>query len=369
MLKSGSFGFIEEVSDTIVCKKQKSSNSWKVAVREIGILSKLKHPNIVKFLGYKIEKFGANIMLEKLDISLFDYIINGKTFLDRKNFITSICSAIYYLHLNGILHLDIKPDNIMVNKDGSAYLIDFGNSTFKSEDGIGGTYGYIPPEYYSQGTFSEKSDMFSLGVTVWEFDNREKAIIVLPSEEDNHLNLFAERTLEFALKHKDSQLLVANPNKRSSIFDLFENKNCPIIDNEFKFKQTVEIDIDLFNKLKENVPDQIFLLRKIMSIFSLTEDQYLLCLDVITGSRIVIDPQIKSIQTVLKEFEKIKMNIFFDTIDKYLENEKEIEIAKKIYSHEFFPEIYSDKILATVCKNISIGVFSNLENRIYKAVF
>jgi serine/threonine protein kinase/5'-deoxynucleotidase YfbR-like HD superfamily hydrolase len=92
-----------------------------------------------------------------------------------------ICDALNYLHTEKILHLDVKPENILVAKNGEAFLSDFGfaiHSTEKSKF-CGGTPGYMSPEQKSNNkkAISHKSDIYSLGVVIKELvDIKENQI-------------------------------------------------------------------------------------------------------------------------------------------------------------------------------------------------
>jgi len=79
----------------------------------------------------------------------------------------NIASSLINLHSLGIYHMDIKPENILIGEE--AILIDFGLSamTIRKFDRISGTYGFIAPEVLLGQEFSEKADIFSLGVVFY----------------------------------------------------------------------------------------------------------------------------------------------------------------------------------------------------------
>lgn len=83
-----------------------------------------------------------------------------------------VCSALSALHRLGIIHRDVKPDNIIVSKDGRVVLTDFNISRRKSEKDrdtrIIGTVGYMPPEQFGAKQTDEQSDVYALGVTLGE---------------------------------------------------------------------------------------------------------------------------------------------------------------------------------------------------------
>ena len=84
----------------------------------------------------------------------------------------SVAAALTYAHENGVLHLDIKPTNIMIDRQGTVKLADFGMATLASAAGYGGarggTVGYMPPEQVQGLLVDERTDVFSLAVVTWQ---------------------------------------------------------------------------------------------------------------------------------------------------------------------------------------------------------
>jgi serine/threonine protein kinase len=94
---------------------------------------------------------------------------------------TDVCNAIEYAHSRGVLHRDLKPGNIMLRDDGSIALIDFGMSKDAAlalditETGtIFGTPHYMSPEQGHAEALDERSDLYSLGIILFEMLTREK---------------------------------------------------------------------------------------------------------------------------------------------------------------------------------------------------
>lgn len=151
-------------------------------IKEARTLSKLNHPNIVHVLDLFEENNTAYYVMEYLDGGSLDKLIsdkNGLSVLESSQLIRQIASALDYMHSHRMLHLDLKPANVMLNKRGDAVLIDFGLTKEFDENGfpessttVGhGTPGYAPIEQsnYQVGQgFPVTMDIYALGATLYK---------------------------------------------------------------------------------------------------------------------------------------------------------------------------------------------------------
>ena len=167
---------VERTSSTLVM------NYLNKFQREAENLSKLHHPNIVKVLEVFDENNTTYYVMEFIDGETIDEYIkrNGKLTVDESLIITQeVCSALSYMHDHKMLHLDLKPKNIMRDTEGHIYLIDFGlakqyndNGEPESSTTLGlGTPGYAPIEqahYKKDGTFPVTLDIYAVGASLYK---------------------------------------------------------------------------------------------------------------------------------------------------------------------------------------------------------
>ncbi len=143
---------------------------------EAEIAGMLNHPNIVTIFDAGDEHDLAYIAMEFLDgIDLVPYTKKGKLLpvATTLQIIAKVAEALKYAHENGVIHRDIKPANIMILKNKSVKVTDFGiahiiESSKKKAGTVLGTPSYMSPEQLSGKELDGRSDLFSLGVMLYE---------------------------------------------------------------------------------------------------------------------------------------------------------------------------------------------------------
>jgi serine/threonine-protein kinase len=147
--------------------------------REEEIGARLNHPTILKVIKVEEAKSRPYLVMEFLEGKTLAEVISKRKTLSEGEAIayaSQICDALEYLHQNGITHRDMKPQNIMVCKDGSLRLFDFGIArvetarrlTFVGLTPALGTPDYISPEQVKGKRGDHRSDIYSLGAILYE---------------------------------------------------------------------------------------------------------------------------------------------------------------------------------------------------------
>lgn len=140
-------------------------------------LAQLKHPNIINIRNFFPENNTAYLTMDyNQGYDLRWFIKNSTKGLDEEflmRLFPKVLNGLRALHESGILHLDIKPSNILMTATGEPLLIDFGavhkltaSTSFQSVQVL--THGYSPPELYNKGELGTWSDIYAVGMTMRE---------------------------------------------------------------------------------------------------------------------------------------------------------------------------------------------------------
>ncbi len=220
----------------------------------------LSHPNIVKIYDVGFTDKIQYIVMEYIDgITLTEYIERQGVlkWRDAIHFTTQVLRALQHAHDRGIVHRDVKSQNVMLLSDGTIKVMDFGIARFNretdktmSEKAIGSVH-YISPEQARGEVTDEKSDIYSVGVMLYEmltgekpFDGENPVSIAL-----KHMQAVPKRVTEInnsipeGLEEITVKAMQKEPSKRyqtagEMIKDIEEFKKNPSIVFEYKYFST-----------------------------------------------------------------------------------------------------------------------------------
>src|SRR3984957_8266493 len=144
--------------------------------REAQSAGGLQHPNIVTIYDMGEEAGTPYIAMELVEGESLEQLIARRPPLPlslKLTYAIQACRAFDYAHKRGIVHRDIKPANVMLGKDGTVKVVDFGIArvleSSKTQTGmLMGTFAYMSPEQYHGEHADERSDIWSFGVLLFE---------------------------------------------------------------------------------------------------------------------------------------------------------------------------------------------------------
>lgn len=185
----------------------KDELTFKEASIEIKTLSKLQHPNIIKFYSAEFLKDEDRIVIhmELADCSLRD-VIKTLDLMTAIKYFLQICEGLKFLHEAHSIHRDMKPGNVLI-KDDVAKLSDFGLAkkqektmvSLSDKANLRGTLSYIPPEVIKGEKFNEKSDVWALGIIFHQMISGGAHVFAGGSDEEIKLRIL-DPTIKFDAK-------------------------------------------------------------------------------------------------------------------------------------------------------------------------
>lgn len=147
--------------------------------REIGILSRINHPTVPRIFDWGIfegDLFFVSELVDGHDLRSEIRRRGAWNAAEASELAATVADALAAAHSSGVVHRDVKPSNIMIATDGSIRLLDFGLARATGIDAktltqtgiIVGTPGYMSPEQFDTHWVDERSDLYSLGVVLFE---------------------------------------------------------------------------------------------------------------------------------------------------------------------------------------------------------
>ena len=206
----------------------------------------LSHPNIVAVYDVNHTDNLDYIVMELIDGITLKQYINRKGILNWKealHFTTQITKALSHAHSRGIIHRDIKPHNIMILRDGSVKVADFGIARLLStkntltQEALGSVH-YISPEQAKGGQVDARSDIYSLGVVMYEMLTSR-----LPFEGDSPVSVAIQHISSIPLQPKE-----INPNIPTGLAQITMHAMEPNMDLRYPSADALLADLEEFRK-------------------------------------------------------------------------------------------------------------------------
>jgi WD40 repeat protein/predicted Ser/Thr protein kinase len=185
-----------------VLKPTTSNTIQRQFKREALMLASFKHPYIVQLHGINFSD-KMRIVMEYVPGGSLQNVLNQQTqafpVIKQCRYALDIAYGLAFIHECNVLHLDLKPDNILVTEDGRLKLTDFGASLLQEQASITdankrGTYRYMSPELWEavdKTGYTTKADSYSYGIILWEIASAKKAYDELTTVNDialyNHI--------------------------------------------------------------------------------------------------------------------------------------------------------------------------------------
>lgn len=193
--KLGSFWAVKEISK--ISKKYQHLVDEDKTLKELEIMKSLNHPALPRIVDVIDEEYTLCVVMDHIDGEDLDGLLERYGPQSEEvvaDWMIEVCDILTYLHsLNPpIIYKDLKPANLMLDKDGHIRIIDFGIAKRAQGKGAGttalGTYGYASPEHHA-GTTDARSDIYSLGATTYRLvtgmDPEEPPYTIYPIRQIN----------------------------------------------------------------------------------------------------------------------------------------------------------------------------------------
>ncbi|XP_042003230.1 serine/threonine-protein kinase STY46-like [Salvia splendens] len=182
-IASGSYGDLykgtycsQEVAIKILKTERLNTELQKEFAQEVYIMRKVRHKNVVQFIGACTRPPNLCIVTEYMSGgSVYDYLHKQKGTFKLPALLKvaiDVSKGMNYLHQNNIIHRDLKAANLLMDENEVVKVADFGVARVKSQSGVmtaeTGTYRWMAPEVIEHKPYDHKADVFSFGVVLWE---------------------------------------------------------------------------------------------------------------------------------------------------------------------------------------------------------
>jgi len=372
---------IKAIRFDIISEESEREDIMKRFIREAQSAGKLIHPNIVTIYDVVKSENMTYIVMQYIEgHSLQKTISSGEKIpIEKVVFLmTQICDALEYAHKKGIIHRDIKPANILIDEEGKPYLVDFGiarveTSTITQTGRTVGTPSYMSPEQVMGKKVNKCSDIFSLGVLLYEILTGKRpfhgdsitTVIYKIINEEPLSSMEVKKTMPKGFEPIISKALAKDPKKRYQTCGQFKHdlqENLKIITQKKPVKSK-----KLWIPISAAVI--LFVIFGIMSMLFLNQKIDLPFLSIAKSSEILVESPIPPASPIHESIIfpsklEIKMKLSFEkgnypeTVDlakKILSSQPDNETAQD-YLIQAQHEIQNESISDSIAKYLSTGI-------------
>lgn len=180
---SGSFGDLyrgtycsQEVAIKVLRPERINEEMLKEFSQEVYIMRKVRHKNVVQFIGACTKPPNLCIVTEFMSRgSVYDFLHKQRGVFNLPSLLKvaiNISRGMNYLHQNNIIHRDLKTANLLMDENMVVKVADFGVARVQTQSGVmtaeTGTYRWMAPEVIEHKPYDHKADVFSFGIALWE---------------------------------------------------------------------------------------------------------------------------------------------------------------------------------------------------------
>ncbi|XP_061346017.1 serine/threonine-protein kinase STY17-like isoform X1 [Gastrolobium bilobum] len=180
---SGSFGDLyrgtycsQDVAIKVLKPERISTDMLKEFAQEVYIMRKIRHKNVVQFIGACTRPPNLCIVTEFMSRgSVYDFLHKQKGVFKLPSLLKvaiDVSKGMNYLHQNNIIHRDLKTANLLMDENELVKVADFGVARVQTQSGVmtaeTGTYRWMAPEVIEHKPYDQKADVFSFGIALWE---------------------------------------------------------------------------------------------------------------------------------------------------------------------------------------------------------
>ncbi|KAK8989079.1 hypothetical protein V6N11_030447 [Hibiscus sabdariffa] len=166
----------QDVAIKVLRIENLNENLRKEFTQEVNIMRKIRHKNVVQFIGACMSPPSLCIVTEFMSGGSVYDLLHKQKYGFKLPFLLKVAvdvsKGMSYLHQNSIMHRDLKAANLLMDENGVVKIADFGVARVQAQPGVmtaeTGTYRWMAPEVIEHKPYDHKADVFSFGVVLWE---------------------------------------------------------------------------------------------------------------------------------------------------------------------------------------------------------